>query len=308
MSKRHGQARERHHIVPQMLLRHFATGRGKNKRLFVFDKHTAAVRFQSIRDVAHERGFYSVKRSDGVWVDLEPNLSEIESRASASLDALVTAGTLAALPRAKYVELLALVALQFLRGPMNRQMFMSINEGVLKKLANDRPLSGDLAHFEKYTKEDAARDATICVAKMLRPAVNMLLHKIGILFSAPTDSFYVSDTPVALHNMQDAGAYGNLGLMVKGIEIYMPISARYVLGLMCPYLVSTLYANPRFKAAVDERKPIACDDGENVTFYNSLQVIFAERFVFSKVRNFELITRMLQDHPKYRYGLRIRTD
>ena len=142
---------------------------------------------------------------------------------------------------------------------------------------------------------------------MLRSVVGMLLRKTGILFSTPTDSFYISDTPVALHNMQDTGPYGNLGLMVPGIEIYMPISARYVLGLLCPTLIATLCAHPRFRAAVDEHSPIQCDD-DNVTFYNSLQVRYAERFVFSKVQNFELVARMIRDHPEYRSGLRIRTD
>jgi hypothetical protein len=52
--------------------------------------------------------------------------------------------------------------------------------------------------------------------------------------AAPKRTFYVSDNPVALNNRLNLGPYGNLGLAVKGIEIYLPLSANLIQCAFCP--------------------------------------------------------------------------
>jgi len=53
------------------------------------------------------------------------------------------------------------------------------------------------------------------------------LNKIWFLAKATkTHPFMIGDNPVALQNHIDMEPYGNLGLGVKGIEIYFPLSGR----------------------------------------------------------------------------------
>src|SRR5208283_4321831 len=68
---------------------------------------------------------------------------------------------------------------------------------------------------------------------------------------------------------------------------------------------------PSFEAAVTNANkliqdintgsPIDCSD-ENVTFLNSLQVSFAERYVASRSGNFDLVERMIKDQGEFRRG------
>ncbi len=44
---------------------------------------------------------------------------------------------------------------------------------------------------------------------------------------------------------------------------------------------------------------------ENITFQNSLQVLTVERFVFSCDDEFDLVVRMLSEHPELRKGPRV---
>ena len=53
-----------------------------------------------------------------------------------------------------------------------------------------------------------------------------------LLESVPGIPFFTSDNPIALHNTNDYWPYGNLGLSVKGIEIYFPISSTLCLNLI----------------------------------------------------------------------------
>ncbi|MDV5280161.1 DUF4238 domain-containing protein [Leclercia adecarboxylata] len=47
-----------------------------------------------------------------------------------------------------------------------------------------------------------------------------------LLETSPERPFYVSDNPVVLKNSNDFGPYGNLGLAVRGIQIYLPCHRR----------------------------------------------------------------------------------
>lgn len=42
------------------------------------------------------------------------------------------------------------------------------------------------------------------------------------------------DNPVVMKNSNDFGAYGNLGLAVRGIKIYLPLSSTLMLTMYCP--------------------------------------------------------------------------
>ncbi|MGA3715913.1 DUF4238 domain-containing protein, partial [Escherichia coli] len=55
-----------------------------------------------------------------------------------------------------------------------------------------------------------------------------------LLETRPEHPFYVSDNPVVLENRNDFGVYGNIGLAVPGIQIYLPLSSTLMLAMYCP--------------------------------------------------------------------------
>ncbi len=150
-------------------------------------------------------------------------------------------------------------------------------------------------------------------------------------------------TLVALANQNDTSPYGNLGLEVKGIEIYLPIAPDLAIAFWCPSIIeflqtalATCEASQRKTAGValigvgagadnlrtqrrqlqeriDQlRADLAAirverrlkNSPENMDYMNSLQIAHAERYLLSRDGDFSLATRMIADNDDYRRGLR----
>jgi hypothetical protein len=138
--------------------------------------------------------------------------------------------------------------------------------------------------------------------------------------------FIISDNPVSLQNQVDMGPYGNLGLAVRGIEIYLPLSSTRALVMWCPSLTTqileaaeTIRRLPEAVLAAHIQDPdgiLAMDSAiragstlmyepRHVMNFNSLQVGRSERYLFSAKNDFSLADRMIDDHPHLRSGQRL---
>jgi hypothetical protein len=159
----------------------------------------------------------------------------------------------------------------------------------------------------------------------------------------PSRSFYLGDSPVCLYNHRDFGPYGNLGLAVEGIQIYMPLSADLMVGAWC----LTVAAESR-KMLDDAKKTLerqalsemmagrigaaemrkVLDDGRHnfqiaeamhkaiaegvpidsvdatMDFYNSMQLAHAHRYVVSREGDFALARAHNREFPELRRGRR----
>ncbi len=175
------------------------------------------------------------------------------------------------------------------------------------------------------------------------PHSTLMSTKASFLAKTSADRpFWISDHPLAMHNDREFGPYGNIGLAVPGIQIYLPLTSTLLLALWCTTNADTLYANverakreqkelsvmrvlgrdvdmdenerqlDKWQAIVDEGEPLleALTKGsaveatvENVTFYNHLQVRWAHRFLISPIDDFALAKKMISDNTKYRKGL-----
>ena len=124
--------------------------------------------------------------------------------------------------------------------------------------------------------------------------------------------------------MYDFGPRGNLGLAVKGIEIYFPLSRKLSLGIFCrsheelihaayfKYLIvreaglledleknkEDIAGVKRLMHGLETGKAIQSQQ-ENVINLNSLQVIYSSRFIYSGNNNFELARDMLKTEGRH---------
>src|SRR3954447_21501711 len=138
-------------------------------------------------------------------------------------------------------------------------------------------------------------------------------NKIWMIHEAPLkETFYIGDNPVVMHNDEDHGPRGNLGLDVKGIQIYLPIEPRTCLAMYHPSVMARarldlMQAQERgaaravqiitqLIAAAESGSPLTYTS-DNVTFLNSLQVHYASRFVMSKFKRFELAEAIIRTRP-----------
>lgn len=144
-----------------------------------------------------------------------------------------------------------------------------------------------------------------------------------------SNRYLIGDHPLTMHNMIQRPGRGNLGIAVEGIEIYFPLSPDLALALWCPShrnrilngirrLASNAEARPwlaeRFAGAwanaleiteaITKGMPLKSQP-ENVEFFNSLQILHAERFVFSADDDFSLAQDMIRVNPELRHGRRL---
>lgn len=162
--------------------------------------------------------------------------------------------------------------------------------------------------------------------------------------AAPGTTFLLGDSPVVKSNQNEMGIRGNLGLKSAGIEIYLPIAPHLAVAFWCPTLLTFLehglkqsdesyrktapvallgvgqeadkiremHADlkvrlERLRAdieAVRDQRPLISSP-ENMDYYNSLQVIHAERRVISATGDFSLVRNMIAGDESLRTGPRM---
>lgn len=346
MAQRDGRT-ENHHYVPKMLLRNFSFGKKKKEKIHAYDKHDQRVlRGVNISNMACERNFYDVAGRNGERFSLEQNLSDLESHADGAVKRIVSEQNLHTLSDAEVAWLVLFAAIQFSRGNDFRESIRQIDTELTRKvvaLGHD-PLQVD--GWKPFTSDDEIKAFAMQFMVGSIPDFTKHISQKSMILFGTTDQnpFWISDRPLVLHNDVDMKPYGNIGLAIQGIQIYLPLSPTLLLGWWCPSIIEGHHANlselKRLRTnqrAISMLSPLsnqeaarellgdldrkietteavikAAETGTvlqsslpNVEFYNSLQVSWASRFVMSRYDRFDLADRMIRDNPKRKRGIRL---
>ncbi len=172
--------------------------------------------------------------------------------------------------------------------------------------------------------------------------------KASFLVTTSSDRpFWISDHPLVMHNDRNFGPYGNIGLAVPGIQIYLPLTSTLLLALWCTTIADTHYVVVEqakreqkrlsvmqvlgrhvdmdeierqlveWQTVVNDKEPLlnALKNGssveatpDNVTFDNHLQVRWAHRYLISSIDDFALAKKMISDNSKFRTGFMPKLD
>lgn len=301
---------KKQHYVPQFLLRLFATGSTKNPKIWALDKKTIQVRLSSVRDVAHENAFYEFHDSDGARIELEHLMEKIDGIGSRIVREIVASGCLR-ISNEDRVWLSYFVACQMSRTPMIRKDMDNLRAMIIKKWGPNVRFEGDTRTVGEYGPEDSRFNSLQYIAKDVPELAKLLQQKAWFLAESPADHpFIISDNPVTRHNMVERPGRGNLGLNNKGIELYMPLSPRFSLHIVCPVLAALACSDhpngTAYTRSFKEGSPVLMQL-EHVTFANSCQVIWAERWVFGRNRSeLDLPLDMLRTNPELMDGPGVR--
>lgn len=313
------------HYVPQLLLKQFGTG--KKNQLHVLDKHTGRTFVSNARNVASERAFYDFVVGEHSF-SIEASLSELESKTKKVLKHILERDSLADLTADARATLCAFLAVQFTRTRHFRLQWSSL-PGLL---AEHLRKHGDVLApaLEEYIRTPDENQAAMETAKIISEAPGQFgphfASKAWVLFrTAGNHPFIIGDNPLALQNTMDRGPLGNLGLAVPGIEIYLPLTPTRALGCLCPSIIEAMRSAAHRLRGMHHLLPAdfvpkkekmetmieAVEKGaavemsnENIVNLNSLQVRFAERYLFSSLGDFVLAREMLAAHPELRNGPR----
>lgn len=319
---------KKQHTVPRFLLANFGIGKSASKkRLFTFDKSSESCFQQSVKDATTRKRFYNIENHPEK-ASLEPFLAIYENKAAPILKKLIKKKNLSILNDDDRYKLAIFIAFQRARSYGELMRFNQIISAMYgKKFA----MGATLQEIEKNLgspESSEIKNAFLKTILLQEPAIDNLLHKDWILYeSDKNDPFYISDNPVSLHNNEDFGSYGNLGLSCRGIQIHLPISPTLTLALTCPSISEKIISakekvihlqkyNPQLLKSI--KKPFELieyaksyesgiplkQSSSHVRFLNSLQVEFSEQFVFCQSDSFDLAREMINDNSKYKSGIR----
>lgn len=312
------------HYVPQFILRNF--GSKKKRRVHVFDKKNGNQFVTNARNVACESRFYDFN-FQGFTLTLEPSLSKIEDMAKGLFIRILDEDSLLVLSSDERAQLCIFFSIQFTRTRWFYEHFLSIPKILDKKLRQSGENDEFLKGIEHYLRNPSDNEAKMQFTKMISEAPqNYAVHfanKTWVFIKTDRKyPFVIGDNPLALHNTIDMKPYGNIGLAVRGIEIYFPLSPTRALALWCPSheemfrqtLSMPTQLHPLDLSLIEETV-IAIQNGQplmyrpdNVLNFNSLQILHAERYVFSNIGEFSLCRMMIAKDDRIRCGPRMHID
>ena len=175
-----------------------------------------------------------------------------------------------------------------------------------------------LPGFDDFDADQLRTEFLGGIPSLSRKIFPYFQEKSIVLFVSVDPAFlcWISDHPIVRHNSLDPGdeIRGTLGVASPGVEIYLPIDSKMVLGFLCKSIEDYFrQAKRQFSllpppailnetlSAISGGEPIRAEP-INVTFYNSLQVAQSERYIFAEYNNFKLAEQMLKDNPQFRQG------
>ncbi len=313
---------KKHHYVPQFLLKNFASS--EREQIHVYDKRTEKTFCTHVRNVAAENGLYDLQLPSGI-VSAESSLSTVECAAANVINKLLANQNIQSLSGEDKIILGLFTAVQMVRVPHQIEIMVQMTESIRDKW-------GDIPDMPRSELE-ARKQAREALVKNLSVGLKLLpelLNKTWLLLkSSERSSFYISDNPVTMHNTNRNPFRGTLGLGVKGIEVYIPLSSGLTLAFFCNSkkegwiqskvqfelakslgfkIPETFAANQtifsEITRALEDGKPVQlCEKITN--FQNELQVWNSERFIFSKKEDFDIVKQSMKKTPAFKKGPRL---
>jgi hypothetical protein len=315
------------HYVPQLLLRNF--GNGKKDQVWVYDKTTDRAFPTNVKNVASESRFYDFEVG-GEAVTLEPVLAKLETMVKPIIKKILETDSLKALDHDDKATLSVFLSVQHTRTRTFRERWNAFPKLLREQLESRGETVAEGSHaaqlIQDFTENESKAETGRFMLSAPEQLAPHLLSKEWVLASTTRKHpFLISDNPLTLQNMSDRPGRGNLGFAVRGIEIYFPLSPTRALAMWCPSIVELVrqeiegYRKRPWSStaqgsggdegplalleAINTGKPLAYSK-KNVENFNSLQVSYSERYVFSSTDDFHLAKDMLQSYPQLRRGPR----
>jgi hypothetical protein len=328
---------ENHHYVPKFILRNFLTDVQK-EHVSVYDKHTDKVFVTAIKNIMSERRFNELEYEDFV-ASFEPVASKIEDSILPRYRSIVQHRRLDGSVEEK-ADLSFLIAFQILRVKAIRDQFTDLEEQLGEIVKDAGYTMNQVKGWEPLTEDTLKLMHLGNIQEEIGELAQIISQKIMFLAQPPKNrTFYIGDNPVTLNNSVDTRPYGNLGLSVKGIEIYLPLSAELTLGAFCPSvfmdiserlaatrkltqastqnlavhgIITFNEMTRRMRRFEEETEagtsmlkcaaagvPFILND-TNMDFYNSLQMQWAKRYVIGMRGDFDFARKFNRKFPELR--------
>lgn len=327
------------HYVPKFILRNFLSD-DRKEQVSVFRKSSGKGFVTSIRNIMAERRFHEFAIDDEYLASFEGSICRIEDQLLPTYRTVVERRRLERSDEER-ANLAMFVAFQFIRTRQQREQFVQMEQQLKEHLEKHGGQIEQLEGYEPFTEDRLARQHIEFMISALPEFVRHIAAKDFILLSAPKGrAFYLADNPVCLHNSEpEHPLLGNIGLAVRGIEIYLPLTADLMLAAWCPTILKRVRAERdrqnrdhktellsmlmsgditaeqmRLQLSIlddlgkpaddlienfENGTPVRMDEN-NMDFNNSLQLNYARDYVICKYGNFKLARKFVERYPNHK--------
>ncbi|WP_299852699.1 DUF4238 domain-containing protein [uncultured Roseovarius sp.] len=245
------QAAQNQHYVPKFILRKFLANLGR-EQVNVFQKSTRRSFSTNISNVMAERRFNEFRIDSSFYASFEESVCKVEDIVLPAYEALIDRRRLTGTPE-ENAMLAMFVAFQMLRTRSYRDSIAGLFDQFREHFErHDLPI-GALEEFAKPDNEQIKQFHLESMAESFEEFSHIIGTKNFLLLQAPPSrSFYLADNPVAWHNDEpDNGIFSNMGLALKGIQLYVPLSSEFMLAVWCPSILD------KFRTQASEKRAFA---------------------------------------------------
>jgi hypothetical protein len=243
----------------------------------------------------------------------------MEGLAKPILKSILDADSLAHITDEDRAAICVFLSVQFTRTKWYREQFRELPKQLKQTIGSRESYEADLDALEEDFAIPSENELAIHAARSVISApkdyAGYFANKVWVLIATNSrPSFLIGDHPIGMQNMNDMSPYGNIGLAVRGIEIYFPMSPSRALALWCLSLLSLFQEAASGSGANSIARSVLSSvtygepllyNRENIINFNSIHIRHAERFVFSADGDFTLVRRMMSDDEKFRRGPRM---
>lgn len=234
------QAAQNQHYVPKFILRKFMSNRDK-EQVTVFQKTTGRQFSTSISNIMAERRFHEFRIDEEYYASFEEAVCRVEDAVIPAYEILLKDFRIT-FDQNQTALLGIFIAFQMLRTRAYRDGMDSIIEQLRDHVEKLGIPADSLPQLAKQDEDEAKQSHIKFLADHIGDFAKIIADKDFCLLQSPENRcFYLSDNPVTLHNDDpNDGLYGNIGLSVKGIQIYVPLSSRIMLAAWCPSILEEM--------------------------------------------------------------------
>jgi hypothetical protein len=316
------------HYVPKLILKQFADSRDQ---LYVFDKNNNNIFPDTIKKAGGQKYYYNFEIADEK-LTLENYLCKIENKVAPYIKKIIKEKNVSILQDKERIELSIFLSIQMVRVPSFSNRANDLSQQI-KNIAIKQGAPESYFEENKIMSEDKNIESIFRANQIMtaHEQAKYFIEKDWFLIETDIENpFFIGDNPVCLHNDEKYGVYGNIGLAVKGIQIYFPLTPTLALAIYCPSHYNKFSDSAKYfekickkdlrilkffgdkytktKKIIDVIKTgtVLKPEPENVIFFNSLQIQFAERFIYANSNNFELVEKIIAENDNLKKGIRFR--
>lgn len=276
---------KKQHYVPKFYLKNFSINSNR-KTIQCLDKVNLRSHISNFKVIAQEEKF---NESDSQ--DIEDNLSKIENDASKLINNFLDNPKYKRLNSEPFkLKLAYFILIQLIRTKEVRNRPIDGINSLKSYMSNKHDLKdSEIKKFNQLLNKDEIKEAHLDFIQddNLDLLEGIFCKKWILLKNQTSMNFWTSDNPVVKYN-----PYGNLGLIIDGIQLFFPLSPKFSLCILDPFCYSNFKEYKEFDIldGINNIKKAGLSkitDINDVKFVNSLQIKYSTEYVFSCENEFE---------------------